>query len=42
MLCWTSDPGVLGEDWTWVADNGMHNQVLTQLGIVPDFELEQV
>ncbi|MEU3599647.1 hypothetical protein ABZ714_13115 [Streptomyces sp. NPDC006798] len=42
MLCWTSDPGTAGKDWTWVADNGMHDQVLRDLGIVPDCEMERV
>ncbi|MEU3690522.1 hypothetical protein [Streptomyces narbonensis] len=33
MLCWTARPGVPEEDWTWVEDNGMYDQVLSELGI---------
>ncbi|RST07895.1 hypothetical protein EF910_05515 [Streptomyces sp. WAC07149] len=33
MLCWTAQPGVPEEDWTWVEDNGMYDQVLSDLGI---------
>ncbi|MEV0443869.1 hypothetical protein AB0I84_02010 [Streptomyces spectabilis] len=33
MLCWTARPGVPEEDWTWVEDNGMYDQVLNELDI---------
>lgn len=33
MLCWTESPGVQGNDWRYVWDNGKHDQVLSDLGI---------
>ncbi|MEU3351310.1 DUF6197 family protein [Streptomyces sp. NPDC037389] len=35
MLCWTADPGTEGEDWAFVEDNGSHDGLLADLGIVP-------
>ncbi|MEU7104296.1 histone-like nucleoid-structuring protein Lsr2 [Streptomyces sp. NPDC046215] len=35
MLCWTADPGVEGQDWDWVTDNGRYDGLLAELGITP-------
>ncbi|MEV6133167.1 DUF3560 domain-containing protein [Streptomyces violaceusniger] len=35
MLCWTERPGVLGEDFEFVTDDGRFTGVLAELGITP-------
>ncbi|NUH42922.1 DUF3560 domain-containing protein [Streptomyces samsunensis] len=35
MLCWTERPGVLGEDFEFVTDDGRFADVLAELGITP-------